>query len=96
MGLAGQRLTEMAELAEAGCIAFGQASASIVDTSTVPTTLAGEAAGSAACISQLASTALAPSTATDSSGFILEGRGLFLFPESGISLSGQLGYTFGF
>ncbi len=32
MGLAGQRLTEMAELAEAGCIAFGQANASIVDT----------------------------------------------------------------
>lgn len=32
MGLAGQRLTEMAELAEAGCIAFGQASQSIVDT----------------------------------------------------------------
>lgn len=32
VGLAGQRLTEMAELAEAGCIAFGQASHSIVDT----------------------------------------------------------------
>jgi len=32
MGLAGQRLTEMAELAEAGCIAFGQASVSVVDT----------------------------------------------------------------
>lgn len=32
IGLAGQRLTEMAELAEAGCIAFGQASHSIVDT----------------------------------------------------------------
>lgn len=32
IGLAGQRLTEMAELAEAGCIAFGQASVSIVDT----------------------------------------------------------------
>lgn len=32
VGLAGQRLTEMAELAEAGCIAFGQASVSIVDT----------------------------------------------------------------
>lgn len=32
VGLAGQRLTEMAELAEAGCIAFGQASISIVDT----------------------------------------------------------------
>jgi len=31
-GLAGQRLTEMAELHEAGCIAFGQASHSIVDT----------------------------------------------------------------
>jgi len=32
VGLAGQRLTEMAELAEAGCIAFGQANHSIVDT----------------------------------------------------------------
>jgi dihydroorotase len=32
IGLAGQRLTEMAELAEAGCIAFGQANISIVDT----------------------------------------------------------------
>jgi dihydroorotase len=32
LGLAGQRLTEMAELAEAGCIAFGQASVSVVDT----------------------------------------------------------------
>jgi dihydroorotase len=32
IGLAGQRLTEMAELAEAGCIAFGQAHVSIVDT----------------------------------------------------------------
>ena len=32
VGLAGQRLTEMAELHEAGCIAFGQASVSIVDT----------------------------------------------------------------
>lgn len=32
VGLAGQRLTEMAELAEAGCIAFGQANTSIVDT----------------------------------------------------------------
>lgn len=32
LGLAGQRLTEMAELAEAGCVAFGQASHSIVDT----------------------------------------------------------------
>ncbi len=30
--LAGQRLTEMAELAEAGCVAFGQANVSIVDT----------------------------------------------------------------
>ncbi len=30
--LAGQRLTEMAELAEAGCIAFGQANTAIVDT----------------------------------------------------------------
>jgi len=30
--LEGKRLTEMAELAEAGCIAFGQASVSIVDT----------------------------------------------------------------
>ena len=32
MGLTGQRLTEMAELAEAGCIAFGQSNISIVDT----------------------------------------------------------------
>lgn len=32
IGLAGQRLTEMAELAEAGCIAFGQANHSIIDT----------------------------------------------------------------
>lgn len=32
VGLAGQRLTEMAELTEAGCIAFGQASVSIGDT----------------------------------------------------------------
>jgi dihydroorotase len=32
IGLAGQRLTEMAELTEAGCIAFGQANISIVDT----------------------------------------------------------------
>ncbi|MDP2170400.1 MAG: dihydroorotase [Rhodocyclaceae bacterium] len=32
IGLAGQRLTEMAELAEAGCIAFGQADVSVVDT----------------------------------------------------------------
>jgi dihydroorotase len=32
MGLAGQRLTEMAELAEAGCIAFGQANSTVVDT----------------------------------------------------------------
>jgi dihydroorotase len=32
IGLAGQRLTEMAELTEAGCIAFGQANVSIVDT----------------------------------------------------------------
>jgi dihydroorotase len=30
--LAGQRLTEMAELAEAGCVAFGQANTAIVDT----------------------------------------------------------------
>ena len=30
--LAGERLTEMAELAEAGCIAFGQADSAIVDT----------------------------------------------------------------
>ncbi len=30
--LAGERLTEMAELAEAGCIAFGQADRAIVDT----------------------------------------------------------------
>ena len=32
VGLAGQRLTEMAELAEAGCIAFGQANTAIYDT----------------------------------------------------------------
>jgi len=32
VGLKGQRLTEMAELCEAGCIAFGQANAGIVDT----------------------------------------------------------------
>jgi dihydroorotase len=32
IGLAGQRLTEMAELAEAGCVAFGQANVSVVDT----------------------------------------------------------------
>ncbi|MCX8085649.1 MAG: dihydroorotase [Rhodocyclaceae bacterium] len=32
VGLAGERLTEMVELFEAGCIAFGQASVSIVDT----------------------------------------------------------------
>jgi dihydroorotase len=32
LGLAGERITEMAELAEAGCIAFGQASQSILDT----------------------------------------------------------------
>ncbi|CAG0985024.1 partial dihydroorotase, partial [Rhodocyclaceae bacterium] len=32
VGLAGQRLTEMAELAEAGCIAFGQANRVIIDT----------------------------------------------------------------
>jgi dihydroorotase len=30
-GLGGQRLTEMAELAEAGCVAFGQANVAIVD-----------------------------------------------------------------
>ncbi len=30
--LAGERLTEMAELAEAGCVAFGQANAAIIDT----------------------------------------------------------------
>ena len=30
--LAGERITEMAELAEAGCIAFGQANRSIIDT----------------------------------------------------------------
>lgn len=35
LGLAGQRLTEMAELAEAGCIAFGQANVSVVDTQVV-------------------------------------------------------------
>ena len=32
VGLAGSRLTEMAELAEAGCIAFGQANTVILDT----------------------------------------------------------------
>lgn len=32
IGLAGQRLTEMAELAEAGCVAFGQANQAILDT----------------------------------------------------------------
>jgi dihydroorotase len=32
IGLAGQRLTEMDELNEAGCIAFGQANVSVVDT----------------------------------------------------------------
>ena len=30
--LSGERLTEMAELAEAGCVAFGQANAAIIDT----------------------------------------------------------------
>jgi len=30
--LAGQRLTEMAELAEAGCVAFGQANTAVLDT----------------------------------------------------------------
>jgi dihydroorotase len=32
LGLAGERLTEMAELHEAGCVAFGQAHAPVVDT----------------------------------------------------------------
>ncbi len=32
VGLAGEKLTEMAELAEAGCVAFGQANAPILDT----------------------------------------------------------------
>jgi dihydroorotase len=32
VGLAGQRLTEMAELAEAGCIAFGQANIAVLNT----------------------------------------------------------------
>jgi dihydroorotase len=32
MALAGQRLTEMAELAEAGCVAFGQANTAVLDT----------------------------------------------------------------
>ena len=32
IGLAGERLTEMAELAEAGCVAFGQANTTVVDT----------------------------------------------------------------
>lgn len=31
-GLAGQHITEMSELADAGCVAFGQANAAIVDT----------------------------------------------------------------
>lgn len=33
--LAGKKLTEMSELAEAGCVAFGQANAAIVDTQVV-------------------------------------------------------------
>jgi len=32
LGLAGERLTEMAELYEAGCVAFGQANTPVVDT----------------------------------------------------------------
>jgi dihydroorotase len=32
VGLAGQRLTEMAELADAGCVAFGQANTAVFDT----------------------------------------------------------------
>ena len=32
VGLAGERLTEMAELAEAGCVAFGQANRAVLDT----------------------------------------------------------------
>jgi dihydroorotase len=32
VGLKGERLTEMAELSEAGCVAFGQANRSVVDT----------------------------------------------------------------
>jgi dihydroorotase len=32
LGLAGERLTEMAELHEAGCVAFGQANTPVVDT----------------------------------------------------------------
>lgn len=32
VGLGGQRITEMSELAEAGCVAFGQANNAIVDT----------------------------------------------------------------
>ncbi|HZV54779.1 MAG TPA: dihydroorotase [Rhodocyclaceae bacterium] len=32
VGLAGQRLTEMAELAEAGCVGFGQANTAVLDT----------------------------------------------------------------
>lgn len=32
VGLAGERLTEMAELSEAGCVAFGQANTPVVDT----------------------------------------------------------------
>jgi dihydroorotase len=32
VGLGGQRLTEMAQLAEAGCVAFGQANTAVLDT----------------------------------------------------------------
>jgi dihydroorotase len=32
VGLGGQRLTEMAELSEAGCVAFGQANTAVLDT----------------------------------------------------------------
>jgi hypothetical protein len=32
----------------------------------------------------------------DSAGFIVEGRGMFLFPASGIALSAQAGFTIGF
>lgn len=35
VGLAGKHITEMSELAEAGCVAFGQANATIVDTEVI-------------------------------------------------------------
>ena len=38
-GLAGEQLTEMAELTEAGCIAFGQADAPLINTQVLPRAL---------------------------------------------------------